>query len=118
MTLSGDDPTTQFIVRSTPAEDGERYIQSTDLLGMQIEKGIILARNCTWRLPDHRAGASEHGIPKRPFVSEIGASARRALEELPGLAGADVPSILLRPADAVFAQLGPQVRREKHSAQG
>jgi len=22
-------------------EDGERYIQSTDLLGMQIEKGII-----------------------------------------------------------------------------
>ena len=39
--LPGDDPTTQFILRSIPVEDGERHIQSTDLLGMQIEKAII-----------------------------------------------------------------------------
>ena len=40
-TVPVDDPTIQFILRSVPVEDGERYIQSTDLLGMQIEKAII-----------------------------------------------------------------------------
>ncbi len=36
-----NDPTIQLILRSVPVEDGERHIQSTDLLGMRIEKGII-----------------------------------------------------------------------------
>ena len=40
-TVPVNDPTIRFILRSVPVEDGERHIQSTDLLGMRIERGII-----------------------------------------------------------------------------
>jgi hypothetical protein len=36
-----DNAKVQFLLRNAPVEDGERHIASTDLLGMQIDKGII-----------------------------------------------------------------------------
>ena len=39
--LNDDDPSAKFILENIPVEDGEIHMPSTDLLGMQIEKGII-----------------------------------------------------------------------------
>jgi len=58
-TLPGDDPTTRFILRSFPVEDGERYIQSTDLPRMQIEKGIIFR---AWKPGPKKAARKELGL--------------------------------------------------------
>ena len=40
-TLPSNNPTVKFILDSIPVEDGERRIQSTDLLDLQIEKAIV-----------------------------------------------------------------------------
>jgi hypothetical protein len=53
--VAGDDPRVQFIVRSIPVEDEERHIQSTDLLGLQIERAIIFR---AWR-PDAKKPAKK-----------------------------------------------------------
>jgi hypothetical protein len=39
--VAADDPRIRFILKSIPVEDGEQHIQNTDLMGMQIERGII-----------------------------------------------------------------------------
>jgi len=39
--VAGDDPNVQLILKSIPVEDGEQPIGSTDLIGLQIERGII-----------------------------------------------------------------------------
>jgi hypothetical protein len=49
--IAGDDPTVQFILRSFPLEDGELHMKSTDLFGLQIEKGIFFR---AWRPGPHK----------------------------------------------------------------
>jgi hypothetical protein len=39
--IPSNNPKAKFILDSIPVEDGERHIQSTDLLGLQIEEAII-----------------------------------------------------------------------------
>ena len=39
--LDRDDPPVKFILENLPVEDRELRIQSTDLLGLQIQEGII-----------------------------------------------------------------------------
>ena len=44
--VPGNHPSVQFILRDIPVEDGERQVQSTDLFGLEIERGIIFR---AWR---------------------------------------------------------------------
>ena len=53
-TVPVNDPTIRFILRSVPVEDGERHIQSTDLLGMRIERGIIFRAWPGLKKPDRK----------------------------------------------------------------
>lgn len=39
--VAANDPRIRFILKSIPVEDGEQHIQNTDLMGMQIERGIV-----------------------------------------------------------------------------
>jgi len=57
--VAGNDPSVQFILRAIPVEDGERHIQSTDLIGLQIERAIIFR---AWR-PDAKKPASKELHP-------------------------------------------------------
>jgi len=57
--LPGNDPNAQFILRSTPVEDGERHVQSISLIGMQVERGIIFR---AWR-PGAKKTASKELHP-------------------------------------------------------
>jgi hypothetical protein len=76
VTLAAEDPTVRFFLRNVPVEDGERRIQSTDLLGMEIEEEIIL-----------RAKRPESAGPRRrvahstsPASSQNGARKPRMLQ--------------------------------------
>jgi hypothetical protein len=57
--IDGDDPLVRFILRSLPVEDGALRIESTDLMGFQIERAIIFR---AWK-PDVKKSASRELHP-------------------------------------------------------
>ena len=66
-TVSPDDPTVKFLLKHVPVDDGERWIQSAELFGMQMDEAIIL-----------RAKRPERAKPGRKVAhSTLSASSRR-----------------------------------------
>lgn len=57
--VAADDPRIRFILKGIPVEDGEQHIQNTDLMGMQIERGIVFR---AWK-PRARKSASKELHP-------------------------------------------------------
>jgi hypothetical protein len=57
--VAGDDLNTKFILRSVPVEDGERHIQGTDLIALNIERAVIFR---AWR-PDTKKPLSKELHP-------------------------------------------------------
>ena len=63
--IPGDDPNVRHILKSVPVEDGERHIESNDLIALQIERAIIFR---AWR-PNAKKPAGKEPHPVAAGVS-------------------------------------------------
>lgn len=69
VTVAGDDPTVQFMLKNLSVGDNERElrVKSTDLFGLQIEEAIILRA---------KAAETERSAANRPVRQTVGGSSR------------------------------------------